>query len=170
MEPPFFPQKIVESRKTFPSALPSRRKVFSFIQKRSFWFLFEKRMVALNIRNRRKSILDLLIGCSCAWDENENDSFLSFWIKPVTNQPGLRWKDRLSRISSRPNQSFGFCLRLPFCLCTWTGYKNLICTANANLPSKQEKHSPPPSHLAAKYSVSFKKEALDWICLWKKGW
>ena len=39
-------------------------------------------------------------------DENENEpedeSFRSFWIKPVTNEPGLKYNDKGCPIKNRP--------------------------------------------------------------------
>ena len=63
-------------------------------------------------------------------NETEDESFRSFWIKPVTNEPGSQYydtlNDRFVRHASRTNQSFGFCLRFRLCLGTGTGYQCLI--------------------------------------------
>ena len=75
-------------------------------------------------------------------NETKNESFRSFWIMPVTNEPSPWYyitlnfrfvRHRFVSEHTRTKESFGFGFCLHFCLGRWTGYYLIFfgggCTA-----------------------------------------
>ena len=117
LAPSYFQMKDIYCSK-FPSKVRNKAVLIACSLRKPAWY-------AISII----SVVACIYRLFMCQDENEpnDESFSSFWIKPVMNEPGLsttiQESVRSSCMGSRTNQSFGFCIRR-FCfrLGTWTDY------------------------------------------------